>query len=227
MKIEIFADSDAAARAGALFIANEARSAVAERGKFLLAVSGGKNPWAMLKLLASEVLPWERIHIFQIDERIAPAGDPDRNLTHLLESLKTASIALENIHSMPVNGIDPIEGAKSYEETLIRICGIPPILDLAHLGLGPDGHTASLVPNDPVLTVGERDVAITGIYQDRCRMTLIYPMINRSRKILWLATGAEKAPMIARLKDADPSIPAGRISQENALLFADEAALGV
>jgi len=225
MKIEIFPDSDAAAHAGALFIAKEARSAVAERGKFLLAVSGGKNPWAMLKILASEILPWERIHIFQIDERIAPEGDPDRNLTHLLESLLTASIPPENIHAMPVNGVDLINEAKSYEETLDRICGIPPILDIAHLGLGPDGHTASLVPNDPVLAVGDRDVALTGVYQNRYRMTLTYPMINRSRKIFWLATGSEKAPMIELLKDADPSIPAGKIKQENAFLFADEAAV--
>lgn len=225
MKIEIFPDADATAKAGALLIAEEALNAVAERGIFLLAVSGGKNPWAMLKMLASEELPWAQIHIFQIDERIAPEGDSDRNLTHLLESLKAAPIPPENIHPMPVNALDLIDGAQAYEKSLIGVCGTPPVLDLAHLGLGPDGHTASLVPDDPVLGVDDRDVALTGIYQNRRRMTLTYPMINRSRKIFWLATGAEKAPMIGLLKVADPSIPAGKINQANAILLADEAAV--
>ena len=225
MKIEIFPDADATAKAGALLIAEEALNAVAERGIFLLAVSGGKNPWAMLKILASEELPWAQIHIFQIDERIAPEGDSDRNLTHLLESLKAAPIPPENIHPMPVNALDPLDGAQAYEKSLIGLCGTPPVLDLAHLGLGPDGHTASLVPDDPVLGVDDRDVALTGIYQNRRRMTLTYPMINRSRKIFWLATGAEKAPMIGLLKAADPSIPAGKINQANAILLADEAAV--
>jgi len=225
MKIEILPDAEATAKAAALFIADEARGAVAARGVFLLAVSGGKNPWLMLSDLASEELPWTRIHIFQIDERIAPEGDPDRNLTHLMESLKDAPIPPENIHPMPVNAFDTKEGAKEYEQILEKFCGTPPILDLAHLGLGPDGHTASLVPNDPVLGVDDRDVAITEEYQKRRRMTLTYPMINRSRKILWLATGAEKAPMIAKLKAADPTIPAGRIIQSNAILLADETAV--
>jgi 6-phosphogluconolactonase len=125
---------------------------------------------------------------------------------------------------MPVNAADPAEGAKEYEQTLQEFCGNPPVLDMAHLGLGPDGHTASLIPGDPVLSVVDSDVALTGVYQDRNRMTLTYPMINRSRKILWLATGAAKVPMIVRLKAADPTIPGGRISQEQALLLTDTAA---
>jgi len=221
MQIEIFPDAGAAARAGAVIIADAARDAVAARGRFFLAVSGGKNPWEMLKMLASEELPWEGIHIFQIDERIAPEGDSDRNLTHLLESLKSAPIPPGNIHAMPVNDADPFQGARDYEKVLADLCGEPPMLDLAHLGLGPDGHTASLIPGDPVLDVEDRDVALTGPYQGRERMTLTYPMINRSRAILWLATGAEKAPMIARLQAADPGIPAGRIEQSKALLLTD------
>ena len=198
------------------------------RGVFTLAVSGGKTPWAMLKDLASEDVPWAHVHVFQIDERIAPEGDPDRNLTHLHESLLgNAPIPKENIHAMPVNAADPAEGAKEYERVLQEICGNPPTLDMAHLGLGPDGHTASLVPNDPVLGVTDRDVALTDpvhLYQDRRRMTLTYPMINRSRKILWLATGTAKIPMIVKLKAADHSIPGGRIDQANALLLTDTAA---
>jgi 6-phosphogluconolactonase len=225
MKIETLPNADAVAKAAAEFIAAAARKAISERGKFTMAVSGGKTPWAMLRDLASENLPWELIHIFQVDERIALEGDPDRNLTHLLASLATAPIPAENIHPMPVNGVDPTEGAHAYAKTLAAFCGTPATLDLAHLGLGPDGHTASLVPNDPVLGVQNRDVSLTGEYQKRLRMTLTYPMLNRSRQILWLATGAEKAPMIARLKAADPGIPAGLIEQSHALLLADEAAV--
>ena len=228
MKIEILADDDAVAKAAAGVIAADARAAVAARGIFTLAVSGGKTPWAMLKDLASEEVPWSQVHVFQIDERIAPEGDPDRNLTHLHESLLgNAPIPKENIHAMPVNAVDPVEGAKEYQALLTEICGNPPTLDMAHLGLGPDGHTASLLPNDPVLTVTDRDVALTDpvhLYQNRRRMTLTYPMINRSRKIKWLATGAAKVPMIVRLRDADSGIPGGRIAQENALLLTDTAA---
>jgi len=230
MKIEVLANDDAVAKAAAGVIAAAAREAVAARGLFTLAVSGGKTPWAMLRDLASEEVPWSRVHVFQIDERIAPEGDPDRNLTHLHESLLgNAPIPKENIHAMPVNAVDPVEGAREYERTLQELCGNPPVLDMAHLGLGPDGHTASLVPNDPVLEVADRDVALTdpvNLYQNRRRMTLTYPMINRSRKILWLATGAAKIPMIVRLKAADHSIPGGRITQENALLLTDTAAAG-
>jgi 6-phosphogluconolactonase len=230
MKIEVLANDDAVAKAAAGVIAAAAREAVAARGLFTLAVSGGKTPWAMLRDLASEEVPWSRVHVFQIDERIAPEGDPDRNLTHLHESLLgNAPIPKENIHAMPVNAADPVEGAREYERTLQELCGNPPVLDMAHLGLGPDGHTASLVPNDPVLEVADRDVALTdpvNLYQNRRRMTLTYPMINRSRRIMWLATGAAKIPMIVRLKAADHSIPGGRITQENALLLTDTAAAG-
>jgi len=228
MKIEVLANDDAVAKAAAGVIAAAAREAVAARGIFTLAVSGGKTPWAMLRDLASEEVPWSQVHVFQIDERIAPEGDPDRNLTHLHESLLgNAPIPKENIHAMPVNAMDPVEGAREYERTLQEFCGNPPVLDMAHLGLGPDGHTASLVPNDPVLEVTDRDVALTdpvNLYQNRRRMTLTYPMINRSRKILWLATGAAKIPMIVRLKAADHSIPGGRITQNDALLLTDTAA---
>ena len=226
LKIEVFSNDEAVAKVAAGVIAYAAREAVAARGLFTFAVSGGKTPWVMLRDLASEEVPWSQVHVFQIDERIAPEGDPDRNLTHLHESLLgNAPIPKENIHAMPVNAADPVEGANEYERVLREICGNPPTLDMAHLGLGPDGHTASLIPGDPVLDVADRDVALTGVYQGRNRMTLTYPMINRSRRILWLATGAAKTPMLVRLRSADPSIPGGRISQQDALLLTDTAAV--
>jgi 6-phosphogluconolactonase len=126
---------------------------------------------------------------------------------------------------MPVESPDLEAAAAQYALTLQEIAGSPPVLDLAHLGLGPDGHTASLVPGDPVLDVTDADVAATGrAYQGRRRMTLTYPILNRSRRILWLVTGSEKVAMLARLRTGDRSIPAGRVSQDRALVLADRAA---
>jgi 6-phosphogluconolactonase len=227
MKLEVFADVDAAARSAAALIAAEARDAVAARGRFVFAVSGGHTPWLMLRALAGEKLPWEQVELVQVDERVAPAGHPDRNLTHLRESLLTrAPLRPEQIHAMPVEAPDLEAAAAQYARTLQELAGSPPVLDLAHLGLGPDGHTASLVPGDPVLNVADADVALTGPYQGRRRMTLTYPMLNLSRRIVWLVTGSDKAAMLARLREGDPTIPAGRVRQDQALVLADCAAAG-
>jgi 6-phosphogluconolactonase len=225
MKVEVFADADSVAQQAATFIAAEARAAVAARGHFIMAVSGGHTPWVMLGALSSEDVPWPSVHIVQVDERVASAGDPDRNLTHLNESLR-APLRPEQILAMPVEAPDLQAAAAQYAAALQNIAGSPAVLDLVHLGLGPDGHTASLVPGDPVLEVTDRDVALTGVYQKRRRMTLTYPIINRSRRILWLVTGSEKIEMLGRLRKGDVSIPSGRVRQDQAVLFADKAAAG-
>lgn len=225
MEIRVLEDANAVAKAAAATIAADARAAVAARGRFVMAVSGGHTPWIMLRELASEDVPWKDVHVFQVDERIAPAGDPDRNLTHLRESLLShAPLPPEQIYAMPVEDADLAAAAKKYAATLERVAGSPRVLDLAHLGMGPDGHTASLVPGDPVLNITDADVGLTGVYMGRRRMTLTYPVLNRSRRILWLITGAEKESMMARLRQGDPSIPSGRISREQALVLADRAA---
>jgi 6-phosphogluconolactonase len=213
------------ARESARFIAAEARAAVVSHGRFVMAVSGGHTPWQMLRALADEDVPWKNLHVVQVDERIAPAGDPDRNLTHLRESLlEHAPLPAGQIYAMPVENGDIEAAARIYAQTLQQLSGTPPVLDLAHLGLGPDGHTASLVPNDPVLNVTDREVALTGVYMKRRRMTLTYPVLNCSHRILWVVTGAEKVGMLPRLLSADSSIPAGRVRQEQALVLADRAA---
>jgi 6-phosphogluconolactonase len=225
MRIEALADADAVARAGAVFTAGEARAAVAARGRFIVAISGGHTPWTMLRALADEEMPWAGVHVVQVDERVAPAGDPDRNLTHLRESLLAhCPLRPEQVHAMPVESADLEAASRRYALTLRQIAGSPAVLDLAHLGLGPDGHTASLVPGDPVLDVTDADVALTAEYQGRRRMTLTYPVLNRSRRILWLVTGGEKAEMLARLCGGDGSIPAGRIRRDQALVLADHEA---
>jgi len=225
MKIQVLADAEMVAAEAARVIAAEARSAVKSRGRFIMAVSGGRTPWQMLRVLAGEDVPWKNVHVVQVDERVAPPGHADRNLTHLCASLlEQAPLRPEQIYAMPVEEKDLEAAAASYVQTLQEIAGTPPVLDLAHLGLGPDGHTASLVPGDPVCGITDRDVAPTGIYQERRRMTLTFPMLNRSRRILWLVTGPEKAGMLVRLRAGDVSIPAGRIRQTKALVLADRAA---
>jgi 6-phosphogluconolactonase len=225
MKIKVLADAEAVAQGAAAIIAQEARTAVTERGRFVFAVSGGHTPWVMLKALVKEEIPWNNVHLAQVDERVAPSGHPDRNLTHLYESLlEHAPLPHDQIYPMQVELADLEAAAKQYAATLATIAGSPPVFDLVHLGLGPDGHTASLVPGDPVLDVTDADVAVTGIYQGRRRMTLSYPIINRSRRVVWLVTGADKAAMLVRLLEGDASIPAGKVSQEGALVLADRAA---
>lgn len=225
LKIRILADADSVAREAATLIAREARAAVAARGRFVVAFSGGRTPWQMLRDLAGEEMPWKDVHVVQVDERVAPAGDHDRNLTHLRETLLEDTLLLsERLHAMAVEEKNLAAASRRYAMTLREIAGSPPVLDLVHLGLGPDGHTASLVPGDEALDVTDADVAVTGVYQGRRRMTLTYPIVNRSRRVLWLVTGSEKAGMLARLRDGDLSIPAGRVRRDHALVLADRAA---
>jgi 6-phosphogluconolactonase len=227
MKLEVFDDAISVAQKAAEAIAADARSAIAERGRYALAVSGGRTPWIMLRALSNQDLDWAGVHVYQVDERVAPGGDPDRNLTHLRESLlEHAPIRPGQVHAMPVESPDLEKAAAEYALALQEFAGSPPVLDLVHLGLGPDGHTASLVPHDPVLTVANADVAVTGVYQGRRRMTLTYPALNRARRVLWVVTGAEKVEMLQRLLAGDESIPAGRIRRDGALVMADRAAAG-
>jgi 6-phosphogluconolactonase len=218
VELELLPDPDAVARRGAQFVAERARAAVAARGRFTFAVSGGHTPWAMFAHLVDEDVPWAQTAIWQVDERVAPAGDPDRNLAHLQASLPSQGEA--EVHAMPVEDDDLEAAAARYAQSL------PERFDLVHLGLGPDGHTASLVPGDPVLEVADRDVALTGIYLGRRRMTLTYPALDRALQVLWLVTGDDKVDALARLRAGDQSIPAGRVTAAAQLIVADAATQG-
>jgi 6-phosphogluconolactonase len=217
LEIEILPDTESVARRGAEIVAAVAAEAVADRGRFEFAVSGGRTPWAMFADLAGK-MPWEKVTIYQVDERIASDGDPDRNLTQLQRALPPGGAA--DVRAMPVTFHDLEAAATDYADSL------PEAFDLVHLGLGPDGHTASLIPGDAVLGVTDRDVALTGEYQGRRRMTLTYPVLNRAQRILWLVTGEDKVDALARLRAGDDSIPAGRVSAARALVVADAAAAG-
>ena len=200
MTEEVLADAEAAARRGAELIAEAARRTIADRGTRSRSRSAAATrPGGCSSCSASTTSTGRAIDVFQVDERIAPAGDPDRNLTHLLESLPADGVA--RVRPMPVNDDDLEAAAARYADEL------PGALDLVHLGLGPDGHTASLVPGDPVLEVTDRRVAITGEYQGRRRMTLTYPAIEAAGEVLWLVTGADKpegAGEAARRRPVDP-----------------------
>jgi 6-phosphogluconolactonase len=211
-------ERDAAPRAAEL-IAAAAREAVAQRGSFSLAVSGGRTPWGMLAILSDdEEMPWAETSLFQVDERVAAPGSEDRNLTHIVLALSMEHQAA--IRPMPVTQRDLDAAAREYEESL------PEPLDLVHLGLGPDGHTASLVPGDPVLEVTDRRVALTETaYQDHYRMTLTYPELSAARQILWLVTGPAKRDALAKLLAGDPSIPAGRVENDEMTVVADRDAV--
>jgi 6-phosphogluconolactonase len=219
LALEVLPDPAAVARRAAELVHQHALLVVAERGEFTFAVSGGRSPWLMFGELASEDFPWAQTSIYQVDERVAPAGDAERNLTMLQDSLGPAASA--DVRPMPVNDSDLEAAAAAYARSL------PERFDLIHLGLGPDGHTASLVPGDPVLEVHDRDVALTAPYQGLERMTLTYPVLERARVVLWLVTGAEKVDALRRLRAHDPSIPAGRVPVEHATVLADMAAAGV
>jgi 6-phosphogluconolactonase len=216
-KLVVLDDADAVARRGAQMIAEAARDSAAAHGRFAIAASGGHTPWAMYGQLEEQELPWARTEIFQTDERIAPAGSPERNLTNLVAALSIG--AQGSLRPMPVEAKDPGAGAARYAEQL------PEALDLVHLGLGPDGHTASLVPDDPVLEVSDRAVAVTGRpYQGSHRMTLTYPTLARARRLLWVITGESKREPLAKLLARDASIPAGRVEFSESVVLADPAA---
>jgi 6-phosphogluconolactonase len=216
--LEVCADEKAAARRAAELIAAIGADAVAQRNVFSLAMSGGRSPWAMLAMLGEDdSMPWGETELFQVDERIASPGSEDRNLTHMVLGLSMDHQAA--LRPMPVTQRDLEAAAREYEGSL------PERFECVHLGLGPDGHTASLVPGDPVLEVGDRRVALTETEnQGHRRMTLTYPALAEARRIVWLVTGPDKVDALARLLEGDASIPAGRVENAHMTVIADEAA---
>lgn len=227
VRTEFLPDPEAVAIRAAERIAQVAREAVAERGRCALAFSGGTTPWQTLRALAGEEVPWDRLHLFQVDERVVHIEDPERNYLHLKEALfDRVAIPPANVHPMPVEEENLDAAARRYESILQRIAGTPPVLDLVQLGLGEDGHTASLFPGDAALQAVDADVAVTGLHMGRRRMTLTFPAIDRARSILWLVTGSGKAAALEKLRAGDRSIPAGRVLRCRAVLLTDTTAQG-
>jgi len=225
LKLCVSASPETAALSAARDLAESIRAAVDARGLCLLALSGGRSPGKMLMALARQHVPWRSVHIFQVDERAAPDGSADRNWTGLQENLlDSIDIPAANLHPMPVEDHHLEQAAERYFADLAGVAGPAPVFDLVHLGLGGDGHTASLIPNDPVLNESGKDVAVTGKYQGYRRLTLTYPCLRRARQLLWFVTGTEKAAMLARLRQHDRSIPAGRLGHDRNVVYADRSA---
>lgn len=228
VKTEILSDPGAVAIRAAEWIARAAREAVSARGRCAMAFSGGSTPWLAFRAMAAEDIPWDRVHLFQVDERAGPPGDPERNFSRLKETLiDRVAIPSANVHPMAVEAEVLEEEARRYERILRRFAGTPPVLDLVQLGLGEDGHTASLFPDDPALQAVDSEVAVSGPHKERRRITLTFSAIDRARCILWLVTGASKAMALERLLAGDRSIPAGRVRSDRAVLLADTEAAGV
>jgi 6-phosphogluconolactonase/glucosamine-6-phosphate isomerase/deaminase len=210
MDIVVAPDSHAAAVEAATWIARQLHNAVSRRGMATVAFSGGSTPALMLGALADLPVPWEATTVFQVDERVAPDGDPDRNAT-LLDGLRPHR---PTIWLMPVNAGDLNSAREAYAARL------PDRLDVVHLGVGDDGHTASWPPGDPV--IDDRGmVAMSGEYKGRVRMTLTVHTVNAARRRLVLATGSAKAPIIERWLLHDPVLPVNRVVRTGTVVVLD------
>lgn len=227
MTIEVLQDAEAIAIRGASWVAGTLIRVAASRPRCVLAISGGRSPWPMFRRLAMDpAVPWDRVHILQVDERIAPDGDVDRNWTetqHVFGSV----VPSENLHPMPVQSEDLEAAGEQYATLLDELTGGRGLC-VAHLGLGADGHTASLFPDDSILDVQARSVAVTSRpHAGRRRMSLTFPALSRAHHLLWQIQGSDKAIMLGRLIDGDVGIPAGRVRRDTALVLADAAAMGI
>lgn len=229
MQLEVLPDREALAERAAEVIAEAAVRAIAERGQFVFAVSGGSTPRRLLEILRErDDIEWNRTHLFQVDERVAPEGDADRNATMLTEALLTPEFAAEHqlagVWLMPVHTNDLEEAAAEYAATMDHVTGSPVVFDLIQLGLGDDGHTASLIPGDPILEVDDRDVAITQNYKGRVRMSFTWPVLDRAKEQLWVVAGEGKREALVRYLANDSTIPATLPTQARATVLVDAAA---
>lgn len=229
MNVEVLADSEAMARHAVEYLVSAAATAIEERGMFVWAVSGGSTPRRMLELLSErEDLDWSRTHLFQVDERVAPDGDPDRNATMLDTALLTEVFRERNepagIWLMPVTAEDHVDACAEYAALIDATTGTPAVFDLIQLGMGADGHTASLIPGDPILGVSDRDVAMSQEYQGRLRMSLTWPVLDRAKELLWVIGGDSKVDAVRQFLANDSSIPATLPTQARATVLLDEAA---
>jgi 6-phosphogluconolactonase len=225
MRIQVLPTADAAAARAAGWLRAEIGRASAQRGRCLVALSGGRTPWRMLRELRRLRVHWHDLQVFQTDERVVPANDERRNSRQIADLLVAPNgLAADQFHAMPVERDDLRAGADEYARLLAEFGGSPPVFDVVQLGLGADGHTASLVPGDRLLRERTATVGVSVAYQGVTRMSLTFPVLDAARHRLWLVTGADKAAALGQLWAGDESVPAGQVAREAAFVFADVAA---
>jgi 6-phosphogluconolactonase len=223
MQLSIVEDAQSAAELAARHLVRACTEAIKNHGRAVIAVSGGETPWAALREFAKAPLPWSRVFVSQVDERCVPRADAQRNLTRLEQELVSdGPLPSANLLAMPVDAPDLETATSAYALDLARRA--EGTLDLVQLGLGSDGHTASLVPGDPVLEVDDRDVALAGPYQGTRRMTLTFRALSAAQERLWLVTGEAKAAALEDLLSGRGNAPAVRVARERSLIVADKAA---
>lgn len=205
-----------AARAADITAA-ELNAALRERSRATLAVSGGRSPKRYFEELSRREVPWDRVTILQVDERVVPEGSPERNLTDQIASFGDLEARWL---PLPVSAHEDPKALKAFVEDLREDAGNPPVIDVIHLGLGDDGHTASLVPGDPVLDEKHHVLAHTGLYNGTRRLTLTEPVLSRARLVLWLVSGSNKAEPVKKLLAGDPSIPGSLVRAARQILIA-------
>jgi 6-phosphogluconolactonase len=216
MKIIAAPTAANAAALAAGWVARRIKSAVRSRDLCTFAVSGGATPALMFDGLAAMDLPWSAVHILQVDERVAPDGHPDRNAVQLTEHLLTrVPIPEQNIHLMPVTAGDLQSAAAAYAQAL----GDGP-LDIVHLGIGDDGHTASWPPGDDVID-DPRPVAVSHEYNGRIRMTLTPPVVNAARARMVLVAGESKAAALASWLEQGADVPIARVRRGGTTVIVD------
>lgn len=213
MEIRVAPDASAAAADAAEWIAGKLRLALRRRGTAALAVSGGTTPAAMFTVLVACELPWRDVTVWQVDERIAPDGSPDRNASQLAVFDEVGA----HVRLMPVGESDLNVAARRYAD------GLPASFDVVHLGLGDDGHTASWLPTDPVVDDAE-PVAMSGHYHGTRRMTLTPRVVNGARHRLVLATGASKAAAMRGWLLRNVALPIDRLHRSGTVVVLDASA---
>ncbi len=225
MRIHVLPTPEVAAERAADWLRTEIGHARGQHGRCLVALSGGRTVWRMLRDLRRLRVHWHDLQVFQVDERVVPENDERRYARQIADLLiAPAMLRAAQFHAMPVERSDLESGAEDYARLLSEHGGTPPVLDVVQLGIGADGHTGSLLPGDRLLTARDRDVGISAPYQGVVRMTLTFRALDAARHRLWLVTGADKAAALKKLWAGDTSAPAGRVARESAFIFTDAAA---
>lgn len=226
-RLALAADAEQAGVLAAGAVARALRGRLVRRPRALLALSGGSSPVPMLQALAvAPRVRWPRIDVLQVDERCVPSGDPDRNLAMLRRELLDHVPA--SAHPLQVEHEDGPDGgaAASAEELAALLSGDAP-LDVLHLGLGADGHTASLFPGAPELDERDRLVVATAeAHAGHRRLTLTWPVLDRARRVVLLAPGADKTEALRGVLAGDPDLPASRLAADRVLVVTDHDPLG-